>query len=164
TTVSNRPRSITQRNPGMNRIRSLRWALLAAVGLIALPAGAADTNPTDADVKAVVDKAAGYLRKTQAPDGSWSAKSTGPGVTAGVGYDGKSRPDLSNTQFFVDALLASGVPKDDPAIKDALKFITKCQNLPGEGQKQPFAQKAVGTEHEGGFTYTPIDPDDSKHK
>src|SRR5262249_46316118 len=161
-----------------------------------------------------------YLRKTQAPDGSWSAKGTGPGVTGlvvagllrngyttddpmvakamgfleksvkndggiyekqlanyttsvalmafheankggkydkiiqnaskflkglqtggdpdsvgagGVGYDGRTRPDLSNTQFFVDALLASGVPKDDPAIKDALKFITKCQNLPGEG-------------------------------
>src|SRR5581483_2644368 len=32
----------------------------------------------------------------------------------GLGYDGKGRPDLSNTQFFVDALLASGVSKDDP--------------------------------------------------
>jgi squalene-hopene/tetraprenyl-beta-curcumene cyclase len=84
--------------------------------------------------------------------------------TGGVGYDGKSRPDLSNTQFFVDALLASGVPKDDPAIQNALKFITRCQNLPGEGQDQPFAKKAVGKDDEGGFTYTPIDPDESKHK
>ena len=32
----------------------------------------------------------------------------------GVGYDGKGRPDLSNSHFFVEALLAAGVPKDDP--------------------------------------------------
>ena len=31
--------------------------------------------------------------------------------------DSKSRPDLSNTQIFLDALQAAGVPKDDPAIQ-----------------------------------------------
>src|SRR5260370_35007360 len=48
------------------------------------------------------------------------------------GYDDKSRPDLSNTQFFVDAMLAAGVPKNDPAIQNALKFINRCQNLRSE--------------------------------
>ena len=37
----------------------------------------------------------------------------------GAGYDSKSRPDLSNTQFFLDALVAAGMPKDDPAFKKA---------------------------------------------
>jgi squalene-hopene/tetraprenyl-beta-curcumene cyclase len=81
----------------------------------------------------------------------------------GVGYDGKQRPDLSNTQYFVDAMLAAGVPKDDPAIQRALKFISRCQNLKGEHNDQPFAKKAT-KDDEGGFTYTPLDPDDSPHK
>ena len=83
--------------------------------------------------------------------------------SGGVGYDGKSRPDMSNTQFFVDALLAAGVPKDDPAIKDALRFIDRCQNLPGEGANdQAFAKKA-GPEDIGGFVYNPFS-NDEKHK
>jgi squalene-hopene/tetraprenyl-beta-curcumene cyclase len=80
----------------------------------------------------------------------------------GFGYDGKSPPDLSNTNFSVEALLAAGVPKDDPAIKKALQFIGRCQNLPGEFNDQPFAKK-VSKDDLGGFVYRP-DPDDKKHK
>lgn len=74
----------------------------------------------------------------------------------GVSYDGKGRPDLSNTQYFVDALLAAGVSKDDPAIKRALKFVSRCQNLPGETNDQPFAKK-TSDDDKGGLTYNPID-------
>jgi squalene-hopene/tetraprenyl-beta-curcumene cyclase len=81
----------------------------------------------------------------------------------GAGYDDKSRPDLSNTQYMVDALIAAGVPRNDPAIQRALKFISRCQNLPGETNDQPFAKKTTDDDR-GGLTYTPIDPDDSKHK
>src|SRR5262249_50389808 len=80
----------------------------------------------------------------------------------GVGYDARSRPDMSNTQFFVDALLAAGVKKDDPAIQRALKFVSRCQNLPGETNDQPFAKKATPAD-KGGLTYTPLDPDDNPH-
>ncbi len=81
----------------------------------------------------------------------------------GVGYDGKGRPDLSNTQFFIDSLIQAGVPKDDPAIKRALTFVSRCQNLPGEeANDQPFAAKAT-EEDKGGFVYRP-DPDDKAHK
>ncbi len=72
----------------------------------------------------------------------------------GVGYDGKSRPDVSNSQFFVDALLAAGVSRDDPAIKNALIFLSNCQNLPSEVQKQEWATKAAA-EDKGGFVYNP---------
>src|SRR5207253_5755076 len=59
-------------------------------------------------------------------------------------YDDKSRPDLSNTQFFIDSLIAAGVSKDDPAIQRALKFVGRCQNLADKekGNDQEFATKA----------------------
>lgn len=73
----------------------------------------------------------------------------------GAGYDGRSRPDLSNTQFFVDALIAAGVPKDDPAIKKAMVFVSRCQNLASEHNDQPFAKKAT-EDDKGGFVYNPV--------
>ena len=81
----------------------------------------------------------------------------------GSSYDGKGRPDLSNTQYFLEAMQAAGVPKDDPAVQRALKFINRCQNQPGDFQDQPFAKKA-SADDKGGLTYTPLDPDDSPHK
>lgn len=81
----------------------------------------------------------------------------------GFGYDGKSRPDLSNTAFAVESLLAAGLPKDDPAVQKALRFISRCQNLPGEFNDQPFAKKA-SKEDKGGFVYNPLDADDKKHQ
>jgi hypothetical protein len=79
----------------------------------------------------------------------------------GVGYDGKGRPDLSNTQFMVEALLAAGVSKDDPAIKKALVFVGRCQNLKSEFNDQAFAAKA-GDADAGGFVYNPLDVENEK--
>jgi squalene-hopene/tetraprenyl-beta-curcumene cyclase len=81
----------------------------------------------------------------------------------GIGYDKNKRPDLSNTQYFVDALLEAGVPPNDPAVQRALIFINRCQNLAGEQNDQAFAKKA-SPEDKGGFTYTPVDPGNSPHK
>lgn len=81
----------------------------------------------------------------------------------GFGYNGKTRPDLSNTGFSVQALLQAGVPKDDPAIQKALKFISRCQNLPGETNDMEFAQKA-SAEDKGGFVYDPTAKADSPHR
>jgi squalene-hopene/tetraprenyl-beta-curcumene cyclase len=79
----------------------------------------------------------------------------------GVGYGGKDRPDLSNTQFFIDAMLAAGVPKNDPAIQRAIKFISQCQNLPGEHNNLPWAKKTTDDD-KGGFTYNPAPGDKNK--
>jgi squalene-hopene/tetraprenyl-beta-curcumene cyclase len=81
-------------------------------------------------------------------------------LRGGFGYDKKSQPDLSNTNFSVEAMLAAGMSKDDPAIKEALKFIGNCQNLPGEN-KQGWAAKA-SKDDRGGFVYKP-DPEDKQH-
>ncbi|MBX9623908.1 MAG: terpene cyclase/mutase family protein [Gemmataceae bacterium] len=83
----------------------------------------------------------------------------------GAGYGnpgGRDRPDLSNTQFMVEALLTAGVPKDDPSIKKALAFVTRSQNLPGkEYNDQPFAEKTT-EEDKGGFVYNPSDQTNDK--
>lgn len=79
----------------------------------------------------------------------------------GFGYDGKSRPDASNTSFTVESLLAAGVPKDDPSVKNALLFLSRCQNLPGEANKQEYAKKATEGD-KGGFVYNPADVTDEK--
>ena len=74
----------------------------------------------------------------------------------GVGYDGKGRPDLSNAHFFVEAMIAAGVSKDDPALRDAIVFLSRCQNLSGEVQKLPWAAK-TSDKDKGGFVYNPLE-------
>ena len=70
----------------------------------------------------------------------------------GAGYGGKnSRPDLSNTTFFMEALRDTGLPADDPGLKKALLFVSRCQNLKSEFNDQAWAGKV----NDGGFVYTP---------
>lgn len=69
----------------------------------------------------------------------------------GAGYGSKSRPDLSNTQFLVEALKAAGATANDPALKKALVFVSRTQNLESEFNNTPFAAKV----NDGGFYYTP---------
>ena len=59
----------------------------------------------------------------------------------GAGYDSKSRPDLSNTQFFIDALKDAGVAKDDEAFKKVIIFVSRCQNLKSEHNQHPVGRE-----------------------
>jgi squalene-hopene/tetraprenyl-beta-curcumene cyclase len=68
----------------------------------------------------------------------------------GAGYGSHERPDLSNTSFLVDALHAVGRGEEDPALKKALIFISRCQNLESEHNTTEFASKI----NDGGFYYT----------
>jgi squalene-hopene/tetraprenyl-beta-curcumene cyclase len=91
-----------------------------------------------------------YLKATQ-----WD-ESEGKGKDdvqyGGLGYGGgNSRPDLSNTAFFIEALRDTGLPADDPALRKALVFVSRCQNLKSEFNDQPGAGKV----NDGGFVYTP---------
>jgi squalene-hopene/tetraprenyl-beta-curcumene cyclase len=108
---------------------------------------------------AILKKAAAFIRGLQYGEPNTDPKNVKFG---GFGYDGKSRPDSSNSNFSVEALLAAGVPRDDPAIQKALKFISRCQNLAGEFNDQEYAKKAT-KDDKGGFVYVP-DPDDKRHK
>lgn len=98
--------------------------------------------------KKVIGNASDYLKKLQWDEGQ--GKNPKDDFYGGAGYDSKSRPDLSNTQFFLEALQAAGVSKNDPAYKRALIFISRCQNLKGEHNDQPWAGKI----NDGSFIYS----------
>lgn len=69
----------------------------------------------------------------------------------GAGYGSKSRPDLSNTSFMIEALRQLGDKPDDEAIQKALMFVSRTQNLEGYGNDTEHA----GAVKDGGFYYTP---------
>ena len=75
----------------------------------------------------------------------------------GAGYGSKSRPDLSNTAFLIDALRSAGVSEEDEAIQRALVFVSRCQNLESAYNRTEFASKI----NDGGFYYTPAAGGDS---
>jgi Squalene-hopene cyclase C-terminal domain len=112
----------------------------------------------DGKFDAVLKNAAKFLRGLQQEGNPSDLMDLNGG---GFGYDKNSRPDASNSTFTVEALLAAGLGKDDPAVRRALEFLSKCQNLPGEYNNQPFAKKATADDL-GGFTYVP-DPKDSQY-
>ena len=92
--------------------------------------------------------AVAFLKQLQWDEGE--GKTPKDDFYGGAGYDSKSRPDLSNTQFFLDALIEAGISKDDPALKKALVFVGRCQNLKGESNDQPWAKLI----DDGSFIYT----------
>ncbi len=59
----------------------------------------------------------------------------------GAGYGREKRPDLSNTAFMIDALKEAGNGPDDEAMKKALVFVSRCQNLESEYNNTPAAAK-----------------------
>ncbi len=101
---------------------------------------------------ALLAKAEKYVKTNQ-----WGATHEREADASDVKYGGtgygrtNDRPDLSNTSFFMDALKASGSGADDEAIKRALVFVGRCQNLEGPHNTTPFANKI----NDGGFYYTP---------
>ncbi len=68
----------------------------------------------------------------------------------GAGYGKHNRPDLSNTNYLIDALKSVGTGSDDPAMQRALAFVSRCQNLETEHNDTKFAAKNP----DGGFYYT----------
>jgi squalene-hopene/tetraprenyl-beta-curcumene cyclase len=98
--------------------------------------------------KAIVGDAVKFLKQLQWDEGEM--KKQEDDFFGGAGYDSKSRPDLSNTHFFLDALKDSGISADDPALKKALVFVSRCQNLKSEANDQPWADKI----NDGSFIYS----------
>ncbi len=115
---------------------------VTSVNVMALTAANRDSY------KPVIDDAVKFLKKLQWDEEE--GKTPDNDFYGGAGYDSKSRPDLSNTQFFLDALKAAGVPKDDPAVKRAMIFVSRCQNVKGEHNDQPWAGKL----NDGTFIYS----------
>jgi squalene-hopene/tetraprenyl-beta-curcumene cyclase len=115
---------------------------VTCVNVMALVAANRDTY------KKTIGDATKFLKQLQWDEGEGKTKESD--FYGGAGYDSQSRPDLSNTQFFIDALVAAGIPKNDPALAKALIFVNRCQNLKDEGNDQPWA----GKKNDGTFVYS----------
>ena len=96
-----------------------------------------------------------YVKKLQWDDGE-GLKSDDPAY-GGAGYGSKSRPDLSNTSFLLEALHSLGRDENDEAVQRALTFVSRCQNRASGDNPTPFA----GMVNDGGFYYSPAAGGDS---
>ena len=130
---------------------------------IAVSTLVAAKNP---EYRSQIDKAVAYLKTLQwtqdtrpeftgqneANAGKQVVSSEDDPFYGGWGYGGRGRgagrPDLSNTQFAVEALHDAGVPADDPAMQRALKFVARLQN-------DSETNTADWAGNDGGFVYGP---------
>lgn len=102
----------------------------------------------DGSLKSIIANAEKFVRGIQWDESeSIDASNMSYG---GAGYGSKSRPDLSNTSFLIDTLNSLGAGPDDEAIKKALLFVSRCQNLESPHNDSPHAAKI----NDGGFYYT----------
>jgi squalene-hopene/tetraprenyl-beta-curcumene cyclase len=97
----------------------------------------------------IIKDAEKFLKENQWTEPQGQDKSSP--AYGGAGYGKHKRPDLSNTQFLVDALKAAGAGPDDEALKKALIFVSRCQNLESAHNTLPHPAKNP----DGGFYYTP---------
>jgi squalene-hopene/tetraprenyl-beta-curcumene cyclase len=96
----------------------------------------------------LIKNAEAFLKKNQWTEAMGQDKSAP--AYGGAGYGRHKRPDLSNTQFLIDALRAAGAGPDDEAVQKALVFVSRCQNLESPQNTLPPAAKNP----DGGFYYT----------
>ena len=66
----------------------------------------------------------------------------------GAGYGNSGRPDMSNTQFLIQAMYDLGVDCNDPVFQRAVAFVSRTQGYPGNDM---FADKI---NNDGGFIYS----------
>lgn len=70
----------------------------------------------------------------------------------GIGYGSDRRPDLSNTQFALEALQAGGLAEDSDVFQRVQLFLGRCQNHSQNDMLDGKARKSTG---DGGFFYQP---------
>ncbi len=92
-----------------------------------------------------------FLRGLQQTEGQ--GRKPSDASYGGAAYGEKGRADLSNTQFFIEALRELGAGPDDANVQKALIFVNRCQNLESEHNTTPFAAKV----NDGGFYYSPAE-------
>lgn len=108
---------------------------------------------------ATISKAVAFLKELQWDEGEGHDPSSP--FYGGQGYGSHQRPDMSNTSFFIDALKDSGEPMDSEAMRKAILFMSRAQNLATEHNTAKFASKA-GEEDRGGFIYSPVGEGETK--
>jgi squalene-hopene/tetraprenyl-beta-curcumene cyclase len=72
-----------------------------------------------------MQKAVGFLKGLQWTEGHGIAQESSD--FGGAGYSAMKNPDMSNEQWFLQAIRESGLSADDPAVKAALVFVKRSQ-------------------------------------
>jgi squalene-hopene/tetraprenyl-beta-curcumene cyclase len=106
--------------------------------------------------RAAVARARDFLVATQSDEGEGYDKAKDV-FYGGTGYGDGERPDLSNTQMAVQAVVLAGTSREDPFFSKTRVFLDKCQNF-GERQELTFPHPGGGTivsGNDGGGTYFP---------
>jgi squalene-hopene/tetraprenyl-beta-curcumene cyclase len=112
----------------------------------------------DAKYKSVIKDGVAYLKKYQWDESE--GKTPKDDFYGGAGYGGgNSRPDLSNTAFFLEALKSAGLGKEDESFKKAAVFVSRCQNFKSEFNTAPWAAKI----DDGSFIYTGANGGENRH-
>jgi squalene-hopene/tetraprenyl-beta-curcumene cyclase len=132
--------SLVRENGGIYHPQTQHRNYETSISVLALSAA-----NSDGKYDRIIRNAEKFLRGLQW-DEDEEQKPEDPGY-GGAGYGSHQRPDLSNTQFLLEALKTAGVKADDPAMQKALTFVSRCQNLETEHNNTPFAAKI----NDGGF-------------
>ncbi|MGQ0553913.1 MAG: hypothetical protein ACT4PU_11925 [Planctomycetota bacterium] len=121
-----------------------------SVAIEALLAGGREAD------RAVVARARDFLLAAQSDEGEGYQRNEDPHY-GGVGYGGDERPDLSNTQMAIEAVVQAGTDPSHPFFDKVEVFLARHQNL-SEAQALSWPRPGGGTlvtGNDGGSTYMP---------
>ncbi|MEM8711193.1 MAG: prenyltransferase/squalene oxidase repeat-containing protein, partial [Planctomycetota bacterium] len=106
--------------------------------------------------KDAVEKARNWIVGIQADEGE--GYSEGDIYYGGIGYGSDERPDLSNLQMALEALVAAGETSDSKSIQNALKYLERCQNRSETNDVEVTRDGIViKSGNDGGAGYAPGD-------
>ena len=114
---------------------------------------------TDGQYDLTIEKAVAFLKGIQWDEGEKHQSSSRH--YGGQGYGKHKRPDASNTSFFLDALKEAQPEGNSEAIRKAVVFMSRCQNLPSKYNDAEFAQ-VVSDDDLGGMIYSAVGTGESK--
>ena len=114
---------------------------------------------TDGQYDVTIERAIGFLKGIQWDEGEGHQVSSRH--YGGQGYGSHKRPDASNTSFFLDALKEAQPEGNSEAIRKAVVFMSRCQNLPSEFNDAQFALVASDDDL-GGMVYSAVGTGESK--
>ena len=111
----------------------------------------------------LLDRASSFLKGIQWDEGEGHTEASNH--HGGQGYGSHERPDLSNTSYFLDALkeLEDEDMKNSSAVRKAMIFTSRCQNLPSAYNTSEFARN-IPEGDEGSMIYTAVGKGETKAK
>lgn len=100
-----------------------------------------------------IARAREYVQSLQSNEKKNYEKDSHKPAYGGIGYGSDRRPDMSNTQFGIEALRAAGLSEDSDEFRRAVIFLQRCQNAKSNDLFED--QEDAKSTDDGGFMYSP---------